>query len=154
MKLTLSISTSILGIILSLPALSTAAEADYRKDVRPLWQEKCASCHGAESPYVADFKADKDKFTAAMKGPRMDTYADLLYFVAWPDSGALMRRLDNGKSTSDGKAGNMYQYLGKTDAEREKNLGVFKAWVGDDAWTLKRRDAITKDDLIKIKAKH
>ena len=145
---------SILITILTLPTASAVADVDYHKDIRPLWQEKCAACHGAESPYVGDFKAAKEKFTAAMKGPRMDTYADLLYFVAWPDTGALMRRLDNGKSTSDGKAGNMYQYLGKTDAEREKNLGVFKAWVGDDAWTLKRRDAITKDDLNKIKAKY
>lgn len=141
-----------LSLTLSLPVF--AADADYRKDVRPLWQAKCAACHGAEAPYLGDFKAEKDKFVAAMKGPRMDTYADLLHFVAWPDTGALMRRLDNGKGSPEGKAGNMYQYLGGTDAEREKNLAVFKAWVGDDAWTLKRRDAISKDELMKIKAKY
>lgn len=141
-----------LGMTLSLPAL--AVDVDYRKDVRPLWQAKCSACHGADAPYVGDFKADKDKYIAAMKGPRMDTYADLTYFVAWPDTGALMRRLDNGKGSPEGKAGNMYQYLGGTDAEREKNLAVFKAWVGSDAWTLKRRDAATKDELLKIKTKY
>lgn len=138
-------------VLMSLPV--AAADVDYRSGVRPLWQAKCSACHGADAPYVGDFKANKEKFTAAMKGPRMDTYADLLYFVAWPDAGALMRRLDNGKN-ADGKPGNMYQYLGANDAEREKNLDVFKAWVGDDAWSLKRRDAISKDELLKIKAKY
>lgn len=145
-------STSIFAMVLALPV--SAADVEYRKDIRPLWQEKCAACHGSSAPYVGDYKMDKEKFIAAMQGPRMDGYADLLYFVAWPDTGALMRRLDNGKSVADGKAGNMYQYLGATDAEREKNLVVFKAWVGDDAWTLKRRDAVTKDELLKIKAKY
>lgn len=140
------------GVAFSLSVM--AADVDYRKDIRPLWQAKCSACHGADAPYVGDFKANKDKFTAAMKGPRMDTYAELLSFVAWPDTGALMRRLDNGKSTADGKAGNMYQHLGANDAEREKNLGVFKAWVGDGAWTLKRRDAVNKDELLKIKASY
>ena len=140
------------ALTLNLPAM--AADVDYKKDVKPLWQSKCSSCHGADAPYVGDFKAEKDKFTAAMKGPRMDTYADLLQFVAWPDTGALMRRLDNGKNAADGKPGNMYQFLGANDAEREKNLAVFKAWVGEDAWSLKRRDAITKDELMKIKAKY
>lgn len=143
---------AVLGLFLNLPAM--AADVDYKKDVKPLWQSKCSACHGADAPYVGDFKAEKDKFTAAMKGPRMDTYADLLHFVAWPDTGALMRRLDNGKSAADGKVGNMYQYLGANDAEREKNLAVFKAWVGEDAWNLKRRDAISKDELMKIKAKY
>lgn len=140
------------GVALSLPVM--AADVDYRKDIRQLWQSKCSTCHGADAPYYGDFKADKEKFTAAMKGPRMDTYADLLFYVAWPDTGSLMRRLDNGKSGADGKAGNMYQYLGANDAEREKNLAVFKAWVGEDAWTLKRRDAISKEELMKIKAKY
>ncbi len=140
------------GLTLNLPAM--AADVDYKKDVKPLWQAKCSTCHGADAPYVGDFKAEKDKFTAAMKGPRMDTYADLLQFVAWPDTGALMRRLDNGKNAADSKPGNMYQFLGANNAEREKNLAVFKAWVGEDAWTLKRRDAVSKDELMKIKAKY
>lgn len=147
-----SMLITVVGLAFSLPVM--AADIDYRKDIRLLWQAKCSTCHGAEAPYLGDFKEAKEKFTAAMKGPRMDSYADLLHFVAWPNTGALMRRLDNGKSAADGKAGNMYQYLGATDADREKNLAVFKAWVGEDAWTLKRRDAVSKDELMKIKAKY
>ncbi len=75
-----------------------------------------------------------------MKGPRMDNYADLLFFVGWPDSGALMRRLDDGSSVhaKGGKPGNMYQYLGTTNKERQKNLSLFKAWVGEGGWNLNR----------------
>jgi hypothetical protein len=94
------------------------------------------------------------------KGPKMDTYTDLISFVGWPDSGALMRRLDDGKSTSDGKPGNMYQNLGATEEERQKNLNLFKQWVGKDAWKLNRWEArgkvpaITKEDMDKIKVKY
>lgn len=136
-----------------------AADVTYRNDIRPLWEKNCVACHGASSPYLGDFKADEKKFTAMLKGPRMDTYADLVFFIGWPDTGAIMRRLDDGKNAS-GKAGNMYQYLGGTDAERQKNLSLFKAWVGNDAWKLNRWKArgnvpaITKEDMDKIKVKY
>jgi hypothetical protein len=39
--------------------------------------------------------------------------------------------LDDGKNTKDGKPGNMYQYLGATEDERQKNLKLFKKWVGN-----------------------
>ena len=71
-----------------------------------------------------------------------------------------MRRLDDGKSASEGKPGNMYQYLGATDEERQKNLNLFKAWVGKDAWRFNRWvargtvPAITKEDMNKIRAKY
>jgi hypothetical protein len=103
---------------------------------------------------------NQKKFEAQYKGPRMDTYADLIFFVGWPDTGAIMRRLDDGKSTASGKPGNMYQYLGETDQERQKNLNLFKEWIGPDAWKLNRWKArgnvpaITKDDMDKIKAKY
>jgi len=44
-----------------------------------------------------------------------------------------MRKLDDGKSTVSGKPGNKCQYLGETDQERQKNLILFKAWIGADA---------------------
>ena len=137
-----------------------AAEVTYRKDIKPLWQQKCAACHGADAPYLGDFDENKKKFEAAFKGPRMDTYADLVFFVGWPDTGAVMRRLDDGKNTSDGKPGNMYQNLGATEEERQKNLNLFKEWVGKDAWKLNRWKArgkvpaITKEDVDKIKVKY
>lgn len=137
-----------------------SAEVTYRKDVRPLMVQRCFVCHGADAPYLGDFDENKKKFEALLKGPRMDTYADLVFFVGWPDTGALMRRLDDGKSTSDGKPGNMYQNLGATEEERQNNLNLFKEWVGKDAWKLNRWEArgkvpaITKQDLDTIKVKY
>lgn len=137
-----------------------SAEVTYRKDIKPLWEQKCSVCHGASAPYLGEFEEDKKKFEARLKGPRMDTYADLIFFVGWPDTGAIMRRLDDGKSTSDGKPGNMYQNLGATEEERQKNLNLFKEWVGKDAWKLNRWKArgkvpaITKEDVDKIKVKY
>ena len=84
----------------------------------------------------------------------MDTYAEMLFYIAWPDTGALMRRLDDGKNTKDGKPGNMYLYLGATDQERQKNFTLFKDWIGKDAWILKRPDAITKEELLRFKVKY
>jgi hypothetical protein len=139
-------------------SLATSAKADkeitYRQDIRPLWQAKCSVCHGAGSPYLGDFQADQDKYVAMNKGPRMDSYADLLFFIAWPDTGALMRRLDDGKNTKDGKPGNMYSNLGATEEERQKNLRLFKDWVGKAAWIHKKPGGITKEELLSIDAKY
>ncbi|MDP3419599.1 MAG: cytochrome C [Thiobacillus sp.] len=146
-------------VCLALAAPALASDITYRKDIRPLWNAQCAACHGASSPYLGDFLENQDKYTKMMKGPRMDTYADLIIFVGWPDTGAIMRRLDDGKNSKDGKPGNMYQYLGATDAERQKNFQIFKAWVGEDAWVHKRWDkkgdmpGVTKEELSKMKLK-
>ena len=134
-----------------------AQDVTYRKHIAPLFQQKCAGCHGASSPNLGEFMEDQKKFAAAFKGPRMDSYADLIMFVGWPDTGAIQRRLDDGKSAKDGKPGNMYAYLGGTDEERAKNLALFKEWVGKDAWKLNRWKArgevpaISKEDLDRIK---
>ena len=149
-----------LFLLVGIPAASWAADVTYRKDIRPLWTQKCGACHGADAPYLGDFEEDKKKYEAAFKGPRMDTYADLIFYIGWPDTGAIMRRLDNGKNTRDAKPGNMYEYLGATAEEREKNLNLFKEWVGQDAWKLNRWKArgkvpaITKEELDKIKVKY
>ena len=139
---------------------SVAAEVTYTQHVKPLFDQKCAACHGAGSPYYGDFKKDKDKYKGMMKGPRMDTYADLLFFIGWPDTGAIMRRLDDGMNTKDGKPGNMYQYLGSTESERKTNFALFKSWVGESAWRLNRWKArgdvpaITKEQLDQLKVKY
>jgi len=149
-----------LSLVAGVSVASWAEDITYRKHIRPLWLEKCSGCHGATAPYLGDFDENKKKFEAAFKGPRMDTYADLIFFVGWPDNGAIMRRLDDGKNTGDGKPGNMYQYLGATQEERQKNLNLFKEWVGMDAWKLNRWQArgkvpaITKADMDKIKVKY
>ena len=139
---------------------SSAEDITYRKHIRPLWEQKCVACHGSGSPYLGEFLENEKNFTQQMKGPRMDTYADLVSFVGWPDTGAVMRRLDDGKSASDRKPGNMYQFLGATEEERQKNLNLFKEWVGKGAWKTNRWEAkdkvpaITKADMDKIKVKY
>jgi hypothetical protein len=153
---TLVVSCALFGVSIA----GVAADVTYRKDIRPLWEQKCAACHGASAPYLGEFMENKKKFEAQFKGPRMDTYADLVFFVGWPDTGAVMRRLDDGKSAAGGKPGNMHQYLGATDEERQKNLNLFKEWVGKDAWRLNRWKArgevpaITKEDMDKIKVEY
>jgi hypothetical protein len=82
----------------------------------------------------------------------MDSYAHLASYAGWPDSGAIMRRLDDGKNKADGKPGNMYEYLGANEEERQRNLGLFKAWIGN--WTLKRFPDLTKDELAGIIVKY
>lgn len=136
-----------------LPGISMAQadEVTYRKDIRPLWQEKCSACHGESSPTLAEFDENKDKYAALSRGPRMDSYAALAGFTAWPDTGALMRRLDDGKNTQDGKPGNMYVNLGSDEAERQKNLALFKAWVGEGGWFLGKPKELDTGTLLKIK---
>ena len=153
--------TTVAGFaLLALSTAGIAADVTYRKDIRPLWVKQCSDCHGANAPYLGEFDEDKKKFEAKRLGPRMDTYADLIFFVGWPDTGALMRRLDDGKAWGDGKPGNMYRQLGDTDEERQKNLGLFKQWVGPDAWKPNRWEArgkvpaITKEEMNKIKVKY
>ena len=148
-----------LFLVAGVSAASWAQDVTYRKNIKPLWDQKCVGCHGTGSPYLGDYKEDQKKFNAMFKGPRMDTYADLVFFIGWPDTGAIQRRLDDGKSAG-GKPGNMYQYLGGTDEERQKNLNLFKEWVGKDAWKLNRLKArgkvpgLTKEELEKIKVKY
>ena len=54
----------------------------------------------------------------------------------------------------------MYRYLGGSTDERQKNLNLFKEWVGTDAWKPNRWEArgkvpaITKEDMDKIKVKY
>lgn len=152
------IAASLTAMLLAVPVL--AADVSYRKDIAPLFQERCAACHGAQSPYLGDFLENEKKYREQTKGPRMDTYADLISFVVWPDTGAIMRRLDDGSNTAGRKPGNMYQYLGATDEERQRNLKVFKTWVGEEGWFLKRWEtkgdvpAVTKEELNKIKVKY
>lgn len=141
-------------------ASALAADVSYRKDIGPLWTTRCAACHGAQSPYLGDFEENEKKYKEEMKGPRMDSYAALIFFVGWPDTGAIMRRLDDGSNTANRKPGNMYQYLGGTEEERQANLKIFKAWVGEGAWILTRWDkkgdapGVTKEQMNKLKLKY
>lgn len=136
-------------VVFFVPAV-VRAQVTYQKEIRPLFDSKCSMCHGPESPLVDDFKKEKEKYTKENKGPRMDSYSLLLEFVKGKDTGAIMRRLDDGKNTKDGKPGNMYTFLGKDKEEREKNLKVFKSWVG--SWNLKRKAELTDQERMQVKA--
>ena len=147
----------ILGLTLVAAAVSAQATT-YRSDIEPLLKSKCLACHGAAAPERAEFLLDEKKFAAQSQGPRMDSYERFIAFIAWPDTGALMRRLDDGSATlAGGKPGNMYKFLGATDGERAANLKLFKAWVGEGGWNLNRWQkkgdvpAVSKEQLDSLK---
>lgn len=129
-------------------AAGAQAELTYESSIKNLVGERCANCHVKGAPTMEEFKKDEAGFTKKMKGPSMATYKDVMVMVNGSDTGALMRRLDDG--TSGGKKGNMYNYLGKDDAARAKNLAMVKEWVG--GWTLKRKKDVTEAELKAIKA--
>lgn len=145
----------------TLMLFSAAAHAQtYRAHVQPFIKAQCAECHGAEAPTLAEFKLNEEKYKKEKLGPRTDTYENLLQIVVYPDAGAFMRRVDDGTNTPDKKPGNMYKYLGETDAERQVNLKMLKGWVGDGAWNLNRWSdkgdvpGITKAQLDKVKVQY
>ena len=125
------------------------SKTSYQDDVRPIMENQCFMCHGDDAPTLEEFDADKETYEARSQGPRMSNYSETIEFVKGEETGALMRRLDDGSNTEDGNPGNMYVYLGATEEEREKNLAVFKKWVGH--WTLKRADDLTEEDKEKFK---
>lgn len=154
----LKLAMTLAGLSLSIPAL--AADVTYRNDIAPLIKAQCVECHGDDAPTLAEFKLDEAKYKKEKLGPRTSTYETLLQLVGWPDTGALMRRLDDGTNAPDKKPGNMYKELGSTDAERATNLKLVKAWVGEGGWNLNRWDkkgdvpGITKEQLDKLKLKY
>ena len=150
--------TIILGLFLGVIVSAGAQELTWRKDVEPIIKAMCADCHGASQPGFADWNEQRVKDPKL--APRLDTYPLFMNHVVWPETGAIMRRLDDGKSPSGGKPGNMNRYLGSNDAERTKNLQTIKTWLGDGAWNLNRWEkrgdtpAISKEQLDKIKARY
>lgn len=153
MRITLSFA-----LLLTSLAVHAEAPVTYSQDIRPLWEARCSSCHGAGSPYLGQWQRAKDDYKRRQIGPRMDSYAELLHFVGWPQSGALMRQLDDGTSNGKGKRGGMYRYLGDNEAERQANLTRFKRWLGPDAWSTahlrpkEEQSGITLEKLLRIQA--
>lgn len=132
------------------PAQAETAQVSYENGIRKVIVERCAECHGADAPSMADFKQDKDKYIEKKLGPRMDTYENLMVMVNGSDTGAIMRRLDDGANTKDGKPGNMHKHLGENDAERAANLALFKRWIG--GWSLKKGSEISAAERAAILA--
>lgn len=147
----MSISKSTLGVAgvaILVSACSatpgTATKVTYDNTIRQLVDQRCAQCHGSDAPSMEEFKKDQEGYKAKKLGPRMDSYENLMVMVSGSDTGAIMRRLDDGANTKDNKPGNMYQYLGKDDAERAANLRLFKQWVG--SWNLKRAKDMSEEE--------
>jgi hypothetical protein len=146
---------------LMLLLVGNAANAQsYRSDVQPFIKAQCAECHGAEAPTLAEFKLNEEKYKKEKLGPRTDSYENLLQIVVYPDSGAFMRRVDDGTHTADKKPGNMYKYLGDNESDRQAGLKMLQAWLGEGAWNLNRwatrgdQPGVTKDQLDKVKVKY
>jgi hypothetical protein len=137
-------------IMMAAVPLFAGEAVTYEKDIKRIIAKQCVFCHGPKSPTMEEFDRDKEGYKKKMKGPRLDTYGNLIVVVKGSDAGALMRRLDDGKNTKDRKPGNMYAHLGSTDAERNGNLETFKRWVGN--WTLKRKKELGKEELEAIAA--
>ncbi len=129
-----------------------AADVTWQKDIKPVFDKQCAACHGAGSPDYNEFAKDKKMWTAKGIGMRMDSYSYIITYVGWPYSGAMMRRLDDGSNLPTKKAGNMYEYLGNSEAERKANLELFKSWIGN--WNTKRFKDVTKEELGLLKLKY
>jgi hypothetical protein len=128
---------------------SAEGNITYTKNIKSIFKKKCAKCHGSKSPEHMDFVKNVQKYTKKKMGPKMDSYSHLTSFVVWPDTGSLIRSLDDGKNTQDGKPGKMYERLGQTNEERQENLNIFKEWVG--YWTLKEWSDIKKEDINRMK---
>lgn len=140
-------------LTLALPAFPVSAQdkkVTYENTIKGLVEKKCGDCHGPKSPSMEEFDKNKQAFKDKDLGPRYDTYEHLLVVVNGSDLGALMRRLDDGKNTKDGKPGNMHKHLGETDADRAATLATFKAWVG--GWTLKRKNEVSDAERAAILA--
>lgn len=130
--------------------VAAADQITYVKDIKGIVARQCLGCHGNDSaPEYAVFKKEKDMWMKRGKGARMDTYSHLVHYTAWPNTGALMRRLDDGLGSSIGKAGNMYQHLGADEVERQKHLALFNQWIG--SWSLKRFPDMTKEEVAEIR---
>lgn len=146
-----------LGMLL---ATGLTSAQSYRSHVQPFIKAQCAECHGADAPTLAEFKLDEEKYKKEKLGPRTDTYENLLQIVVYPDSGAFMRRVDDGSNTADKKPGNMYKYLGESEVDRQANLKMLKGWIGEGGWNLNRWvkrgevPGISKEQLDKVQVKY
>ncbi len=124
-------------------------EITYRKHIQPLLATRCGLCHSANAaPTIHAFEEEPNRWIAM----RMDTYSHLVSYIVWPDTGAIMRRLDDGKNTSDGKPGNMYIHLGATEQERQHNLQLMKNWIGN--WNTKRWNDIDLKEIDTLNLKY
>ena len=146
-----------LAVLLAAAAASSAGANDltWRKDIGPMIATRCGTCHGAGAPEYNDGNLIPQEKRRSV--PRMDSDPHFMSSVVWPATGAMKRRLDDGKAAG-GKSGNLYPYLGSSNEVRAGNLKMLNDWLGDGTCNLNhfkaRGDmpAITKEQPEKIKA--
>ncbi len=144
------LTAALIELMFATAAASETNTVTYENTIKKIQQDRCLACHGPDSPTIEEFDKDKQGNKKKLKGPRMDTYENLMVFVNGQDAGALMRRLDDGNNTKDGKPGKMYIYLADSERERVENLEKFKQWVG--SWNLKRRKDLSAAERNAVKA--
>ncbi|MFC1855455.1 cytochrome C [Thermodesulfobacteriota bacterium] len=111
-------------------SFSQNSNITYDKDIKKVMVQFCESCHGSDAPDSVEYHKNRDKYVAAGVSIRMDRYEYLMNFVNGDDFGALSSHLDDGKNREEMTPGSMYQYLGETEDKRQKNLQMFKDWLG------------------------
>ena len=141
-----------------LSASVAAQDLTWRKDIQPLIKDNCGACHGASAPNYEEWNLDSQDFEAEKIDHGLDNYADFMRHVVWPATGAIARRLDDGKN-AEGKPGNMHAFLGATDQDRAapgdvEELAGRGRMEPQSLGSAGNLPAITKEQLDKIKAKY
>ena len=121
----------------------------YQTHIKQLFDVKCLRCHGSTAPEYEQFNVEKDKWVKQGLGMKMDSYRQLANFVVWPNTGAVMRRLDDGKNMTRWKTRQHVSVLRRyREVEGEKSFtvqAVDKNW----AWT-KRLPELTKEEILEL----
>ena len=139
---------------------AVAQDVTYRGQIAALWQNKCIACHGAQSPERADFLLDEKGYAAKSQGPRMDSYERFIAFIAWPDTGALMRRSTTAAALM---AAASRATCTSTSARRRASAHQLEVGQGlgrQRRWNLNRWEqrgdvpAVTKEQMEKIAVKY
>jgi len=148
----------VLALAAAITGPAAAQNVTYTKDIAPIMKENCSECHGASAPIFKEFKKQEEKFTKEKIGPRMDSYPELITYIGWPETGAIMRRLDDGKASPGGKPGNYVplsrrrrpgapeepcgiQGLGRRGRLESQPLGCARRCTGDHQGSARQAEA-------------
>ena len=94
-----------------------AADTTYTKDIKPLFEAKCALCHGAASPYFGDFDKDPKKFAAAMGNSEVVLYGGHGRYGSGPDFDDIHSKDGNFVMGEPYEKGHVTLANGKTDLQ-------------------------------------
>ena len=60
--------TVVAFLMAAITSPAAADEVTYRKHIRPLFEDRCAACHGADAPYIGDFKEKRTSTSRMTSG--------------------------------------------------------------------------------------